>query len=222
MRKDIHEITIWICNPNKTGGSGFKHLSGQIQKFRFLKPAVPGSAGFCQGVRGAATARVARRARVRTSRTATVARGGATRQGWRGAGGTRTACPRRRRVSPAAARAEGSNGGAARRRTAPAGGGARRRACTARERGPDDEGNGSRRGRRNFPREELRRGRPETTNRRRRRSSGRRQWWRGEKQELGFEGKGGRLGLRGEERSGRVARQARMAGAWREVGRRRW
>ena len=44
----------------------------------------------------------------------------------------------------------------------------------------------------------------------------------GEKHELGFEGKGGRLALRGEERSGRAARRARMAGAWREVGRRRW
>ena len=44
----------------------------------------------------------------------------------------------------------------------------------------------------------------------------------GGKQELGFEGKGGRLGLRGEEKSGRAAQHARMAGAWREVGRRQW
>ena len=35
----------------QTGGSGFRHLSGQNRKFRFLKPVVPVSAGLCHGVR---------------------------------------------------------------------------------------------------------------------------------------------------------------------------
>ena len=35
----------------QTGGSGFRHLSGQNRKFRFLKPAVPVSAGLCHDMR---------------------------------------------------------------------------------------------------------------------------------------------------------------------------
>ena len=155
VRKDIHEITFWICNPNKTGGSGFRHLSGQNRKFRFLKPAVPVSAGLCQGVRGARVRaqrprrrrKAARRGRAREGQGAHARRvpdGGeshrrrhgrvpAVEQGRSGPEEVRTGCSRARRSSPHKWTARRGDEETPRRRRAVAGEGARRRPCTANE-----------------------------------------------------------------------------------------
>ena len=81
----MHEVTFWICNPDKPGSSGISNpeVPGsnpevpvfQTRKFRFHWTS-PKRAR--RGV-DAATARVAQRVRARTSRTAT-AQGGAARQ----------------------------------------------------------------------------------------------------------------------------------------------
>ena len=147
----MHEVTFWICNPDKPGSSGISNL-----EVPGSNPEVPVSLDFAK------TCNAARRGRAgegQGARARDVPGGGEShrrRHERRGATAGRRDDKRRRRAKALAGRPARP------------------------ERGPDEEGNASRRGRRSFPREELRRGRPETTNRWRRRSSGRRQWWRGE------------------------------------------
>ena len=145
VRKDIHEITFWICNLTKlevsefqtrgfgckTGCSGFKHLSGQNRKFRFqpvFAMACVARRGRGPGVRGTSHACV---------HVAHGDSGGGMRRrdeaGRRRPGEALTVKRKRRWTSPVTARTGSGGEQAARRRTAAAGGGRRRRLCTARE-----------------------------------------------------------------------------------------
>ena len=126
MRKDIHEITIWICNPDKTGGSGFNHLSGQNRKFRFLKPAVSVSAGHWRTVRSKEPDRPRLDFDAATMAQRRHGRVPAAEQGRSGPKEARTGCSTARRSSPWHQTARNGDEAAARRRGAAVGGVARR------------------------------------------------------------------------------------------------
>ena len=117
----------------KTGYSGFKHLSGQNRKFRFLKPTVPVSAGHWRTVRSKEPDRPRLDFDAATVAQRRHGRVPAAEQGRSGPKEARTGCSTARRSSPWHQTARNGDEAAARRRGAAAGGVARRGLCAAME-----------------------------------------------------------------------------------------